>query len=82
MRGAPTDNNATLFAQGYMGVLKAGFDSGKYVNQHDGPELTWRSSARIVGQREVIRQQPMRHALSNQQQYTAEIADQRVNSNY
>jgi D-xylose transport system substrate-binding protein len=30
MRGAPTDNNATLFAQGYNGVLQASFDSGKY----------------------------------------------------
>jgi D-xylose transport system substrate-binding protein len=30
MRGDPTDNNATLFAQGYNGVLKADFSSGKY----------------------------------------------------
>ena len=26
MRGAPTDNNATLFAQGYMSVLKPDFE--------------------------------------------------------
>jgi D-xylose transport system substrate-binding protein len=32
MRGAPTDNSATLFADGYMGVLKPRFGSGKYVN--------------------------------------------------
>jgi len=31
MKGAPTDNNATLFAQGYDGVLKTYFDSGKYT---------------------------------------------------
>ena len=31
MKGAPTDNNATLFAQGYDAVLKPFFDSGKYV---------------------------------------------------
>jgi len=32
MKGAPTDNNATLFAQGYDAVLKPFFDSGKYVS--------------------------------------------------
>jgi D-xylose transport system substrate-binding protein len=30
MKGAPTDNNATLFAQGYNAVLKPLFSSGKY----------------------------------------------------
>ena len=28
MKGAPTDNNATLFAQGYDAVLKPHFSSG------------------------------------------------------
>jgi D-xylose transport system substrate-binding protein len=40
MRGAPTDNNATLFADGYMGVLKPSFSSGKYVNVAE-PAGTW-----------------------------------------
>jgi len=40
MRGAPTDNNATLFAQGYMSVLKPKFDSGEYVNVGE-PAGTW-----------------------------------------
>jgi D-xylose transport system substrate-binding protein len=31
MHGAVTDNNATLFAQGYNGVLASYFTSGKYV---------------------------------------------------
>jgi D-xylose transport system substrate-binding protein len=31
MHGAATDNNATLFAQGYDGVLAPYFSSGKYV---------------------------------------------------
>jgi D-xylose transport system substrate-binding protein len=31
MHGAVTDNNATLFAQGYNGVLQPYFTSGKYV---------------------------------------------------
>ncbi|MHB1710042.1 MAG: sugar ABC transporter substrate-binding protein [Acidimicrobiales bacterium] len=32
MHGSATDNNATLFAQGYMGVLKPYFSSGKYTD--------------------------------------------------
>jgi len=31
MRGAPTDNNATLFAQGYEGLLASYFQSGKFT---------------------------------------------------
>ncbi len=31
MYGAPTDNNATLFAQGYTAVMKPYFSSGKWV---------------------------------------------------
>jgi D-xylose transport system substrate-binding protein len=30
MKGSPTDNNATLFAQGYYGVLNPYFSSGKW----------------------------------------------------
>jgi D-xylose transport system substrate-binding protein len=40
MRGAPTDNNATLFAQGYMDVLTPGLSSGKYKNLGE-PAGTW-----------------------------------------
>jgi len=40
MRGAPTDNNATLFAQGYDAVLAPYFSSGKYVNVGT-PAGTW-----------------------------------------
>ncbi|WP_321937822.1 sugar ABC transporter substrate-binding protein [Paraburkholderia sp. J8-2] len=40
MRGAPTDNNATLFAQGYNGVLRASFDAGRYVKVGE-PAGTW-----------------------------------------
>ena len=40
MRGAATDNNATLFAQGYNGVLQPYFDSGKYVKVGE-PAGTW-----------------------------------------
>jgi hypothetical protein len=40
MKGAPTDNNATLFAQGYDAVLKPYFSSGKYKDVSN-PAGTW-----------------------------------------
>ncbi len=40
MDGDPTDNNATLFAQGYNGVLKPKFDDGSYVKVGE-PAGTW-----------------------------------------
>ena len=40
MRGAPTDNNATLFAQGYMDVLQPNFKSGDYTKVGE-PAGTW-----------------------------------------
>jgi len=40
MRGSPTDNNATLFFQGYDAVLKPLFSSGKWV-QAATPAGTW-----------------------------------------
>ena len=40
MDGDPTDNNATLFAQGYNSVLKPYFDNGTYVKVGE-PAGTW-----------------------------------------
>ena len=40
MKGAPTDNNATLFAQGYDAVLKPHFSSGLW-KQVSTPPGTW-----------------------------------------
>jgi D-xylose transport system substrate-binding protein len=40
MAGAPTDNNATLFKQGYMEVLGPKFKSGAYKNAGE-PAGTW-----------------------------------------
>ena len=40
MKGAPTDNNATLFAQGYDAVLAPLFSSGKYKDVAN-PAGTW-----------------------------------------
>ena len=55
MDGDPSDNNATLFAQGYNGVLKPKFDSGAYVKVGE-PAGTWTPSVA---------------ATTFQQQYTA-----------
>jgi D-xylose transport system substrate-binding protein len=40
MDGDPADNNASLFAQGYNGVLKPHFDDGTYVKVGE-PAGTW-----------------------------------------
>jgi D-xylose transport system substrate-binding protein len=40
MKGAPTDNNATLFAQGYDAVLKPHFSDGSYQDVAN-PAGTW-----------------------------------------
>ena len=32
LNGSPTDNNATLFANGYNGVIKAKFDDKSWTN--------------------------------------------------
>lgn len=40
MSGAPTDNNATLFRQGYMSVLQHQFKSGAYVKVGE-PAGSW-----------------------------------------
>ncbi|MFE3453836.1 sugar ABC transporter substrate-binding protein [Nonomuraea sp. NPDC059194] len=41
LNGSPTDNNATLFKQGYDGVLKPKFDSGEYVKGPDESVPDW-----------------------------------------
>jgi D-xylose transport system substrate-binding protein len=47
MRGAPTDNNATLFYQGYSSVLDPLFHSGKYVDAAN-PAGTWTPSVALT----------------------------------
>jgi D-xylose transport system substrate-binding protein len=46
MKGAPTDNNATLFAQGYDGVLASYFSSGKWKDVAN-PAGTWTPSVAL-----------------------------------
>ena len=55
MKGDPTDNNATLFAQGYNGVMASYFSSGKWKDVSN-PAGTW---------------QPATALSEFQQQYTA-----------
>ena len=41
LKGSPTDNNATLFAQGYDGVLDPLYASGKYVKEGEQAVPNW-----------------------------------------
>jgi len=41
LNGSPTDNNATLFKQGYDGVIKPKFDSGEFVKDPDQSVPDW-----------------------------------------
>jgi D-xylose transport system substrate-binding protein len=41
LNGAPTDNNATLFKQGYDSVLKPKFDGGQYTKGPDQSVPEW-----------------------------------------
>jgi D-xylose transport system substrate-binding protein len=41
LNGSPTDNNATLFKNGYDGVLKAKYDSGDYKKGPDQSVPAW-----------------------------------------
>jgi D-xylose transport system substrate-binding protein len=60
MRGAPTDNNATLFYNGYMSVLNPLFKSGKYVDVGQ-PAGTWTPSVALT----EFQQQFTAHANMN-----------------
>jgi D-xylose transport system substrate-binding protein len=41
LNGSPTDNNATLFKQGYDGVLKPKFDAGEFTKGPDQSVPDW-----------------------------------------
>jgi len=44
LNGSPTDNNATLFKQGYDSVLKPKYDSGEYVKGPDQSVPEWNNT--------------------------------------
>ncbi|WP_078601221.1 substrate-binding domain-containing protein [Thioclava sp. DLFJ4-1] len=59
MAGSPDDNNATLFKQGYMSVLKPKFDDGSYTNAGE-PAGTWDPSvARTTFEQQFTAHQDM-----------------------
>jgi D-xylose transport system substrate-binding protein len=46
--GSPTDNNATLFAQGYNTILKPKFDSGAYTKVAEQPTPDWNADKALT----------------------------------
>ncbi|MGH7067603.1 MAG: sugar ABC transporter substrate-binding protein [Acetobacteraceae bacterium] len=62
MRGAPTDNNATLFAEGYDGVLQPYFASGKFVKVAE-PAGTWDPSVTLTTFQEQFTAHPNINAV-------------------
>ncbi|MGH7083339.1 MAG: sugar ABC transporter substrate-binding protein [Acetobacteraceae bacterium] len=62
MRGAPTDNNATLFAEGYSAVLQPYFASGKFVKVGE-PAGTWDPSVALTTFQEQFTAHPNINAV-------------------
>jgi D-xylose transport system substrate-binding protein len=48
LNGSPTDNNATLFANGYNSVISAKFDSGEWVRVDDQSVPNWDNQEALV----------------------------------
>ncbi len=48
LNGSPTDNNATLFANGYNGVITAKFDSGEWTLVDDQSVPDWDNQQALV----------------------------------
>lgn len=48
LNGSPTDNNATLFANGYNGVIKPKFDSGEWTLVDDQSVPDWDNQQALV----------------------------------
>jgi len=62
MHGAPTDNNATLFAEGYNGVLQPFFASGQFVKIAE-PAGTWDPSVALTTFQEQFTAHPNINAV-------------------
>jgi D-xylose transport system substrate-binding protein len=81
MDGDPTDNNASLFSQGYNGVLKTYFDNGTYVKVGE-PAGTWTPSVAATTFEQQLTAHPNINAAitPNDDNANAVIADlQKVN---
>jgi D-xylose transport system substrate-binding protein len=48
LNGSPTDNNATLFANGYNGVINEKFESGEWVKVDDQSVPDWDNQQALV----------------------------------
>ncbi|MGW0806353.1 sugar ABC transporter substrate-binding protein [Nonomuraea sp. NPDC002799] len=58
LNGSPTDNNATLFKNGYDGVLKPKFDAGDYVKGPDQAVPDWDNTQAGTIFEQMLTQQP------------------------
>ncbi|MEU0483725.1 substrate-binding domain-containing protein [Streptosporangium sp. NPDC006013] len=58
LNGSPTDNNATLFKNGYDGVLKAKYDSGDYVKGPDQSVPDWDNAQAGTIFEQMLTEQP------------------------
>ncbi|MEV4072991.1 sugar ABC transporter substrate-binding protein [Nonomuraea fuscirosea] len=58
LNGSPTDNNATLFKEGYDGVLKPKFDSGDYVKGPDQSVPDWDNTQAGTIFEQMLTEQP------------------------
>jgi D-xylose transport system substrate-binding protein len=73
MKGAPTDNNATLFANGYEGVMAPYFSSGKWVKAGE-PAGTWTPSVALTEfQQQYTAHKSINAALTPNDENTAPI---------
>ncbi|MEO3869076.1 substrate-binding domain-containing protein [Nonomuraea sp. B12E4] len=58
LNGSPTDNNATLFKDGYDGVLKPKFDAGEYVKGPDQAVPEWDNTQAGTIFEQMLTQEP------------------------
>ncbi|MGC5562182.1 sugar ABC transporter substrate-binding protein [Streptomyces sp. FR-108] len=58
LNGSPTDNNATLFAEGYNGVLDPKYKSGEYVKGPDQSVPDWDSAQASTIFEQMLTSQP------------------------
>jgi D-xylose transport system substrate-binding protein len=58
LNGSPTDNNATLFKQGYDSVLQAKYDDASYTKGPDQPVTDWDNAEGGKVFQQMLEQQP------------------------
>ncbi|WP_433500503.1 sugar ABC transporter substrate-binding protein [Sphaerimonospora sp. CA-214678] len=58
LNGSPTDNNATLFKNGYDGVLQPKYDSGEYVKGPDQSVPDWDNAQAGTIFEQMLTQEP------------------------